>query len=128
MADRPDGAAIERVEHVERAMSDHFNDRRFHPHLVLHEVEAWVFAAREQLGWLFADEDLTSRLKADVAAAHGPEGINDHPDTAPSKRLARYCASYVKTQDGPLAIADLGIERLRRECPHLASWLRLLER
>ena len=104
-----------------------FGDRRFLPHLVLHEVEAWVFAAREQLGWLLADENLTARLKVDVAAAGGPEGVNDHPETAPSKRLARYCAGYVKTQDGPLAIADLGVERLRRECPHLDSWLGRLE-
>ena len=127
MTTRPEGSAIERVEHVEQALATHFGDRRFLPHLVLHEVEAWVFAAREQLGWLFADEGLTAKLKADVTAANGPEGINDHPDTAPSKRLARYCTAYVKTQDGPLAVADLGVERLRRECPHLDSWLRRLE-
>ena len=127
MATRPDGSALDRVEHVEHAMIEYFRDPRFLPHLVLHEAETWVFAAGEQLGQLFADEDLAARLKADVAAANGPEGINDHPETAPSKRLARYYAGYVKTQDGPLAVADLGVERLRRQCPHLDSWLRRLE-
>lgn len=127
MATRPEGTALERVKHVEQAMADHFRDERFLPHLVLHEAETWVFAAREQLGWLFADEGLTAKLQADVVASDGPEGINDHPDTAPSKRLARYCVSYVKTQDGPLAIADLGIDRLRQECPHFEAWLRRLE-
>jgi hypothetical protein len=126
MATRPNGSASERVTHVERAMADHFDDRRLLPHLVLHEIEAWVFAASEQLGWLF-DEGVAAKLHADVAAAGGPEDINDHPDTAPSKRLARYCAGYVKTTDGPIAISELGIERLRQQCPHMNSWLRRLE-
>lgn len=127
MTSRPNGSARERVEHVEQALVEYFNDPRFLPHLVLHELEAWVFAAREQLGWLFDDEAVTATLQADVMSAGGPEGINDHPETAPSKRLARYCAGYTKTTDGPLAIADLGVERLRRQCPHLDSWLRRLE-
>jgi hypothetical protein len=127
MCTRPAGSAIDRVEHVEKALAEHFGDPRFHPHLVLHEIETWVFAARDQLGQLFADEGITARLQADVSAAGGPEGINDHPETAPSKRLARYCADYVKTMDGPLAVAELGVVRLRLECPHLDSWLRRLE-
>lgn len=127
MASRPNGSALERVEHVEQALAKHFDDPRFLPHLVLHELETWVFAASEQLGWLFADETLTATLQNDVVSAGGPEGINDHPETAPSKRLARYCAGYTKTTDGPLAIADLGVERLRGQCPHLDSWLRRLE-
>jgi hypothetical protein len=113
--------------HVEQALTKHFDDGRFVPHLVLHEIETWAFAASEQLGWLFDDDGVSARLRTDVAAAGGPEGINDHPDTAPSKRLARYCAGYVKTQDGPLAVADLGVEQLRGQCPHLDAWLRRLE-
>lgn len=127
MVNRPNGSALERVEHVEQALAEYFNESRFLPHLVLHELEAWVFAASDQLGWLFTDESLTARLRADVASAGGPEGINDSPATAPSKRLAHYCPGYVKTSDGPLAIADLGVERLRLQCPHLDSWLRRLE-
>jgi len=127
MASRPNGSAIERVTHVEQALFEHFGDSRFLPHLVLHEIETWVFAASVQLGWLFADEALASKLQSDVAAAGGPEGINDNPETAPSKRLARYCDRYIKTQDGPLAVADLGVARLRQTCPHLDSWLHRLE-
>lgn len=85
-----------------------------------------MFAAREQLGWLLGS-GIAARMDADVAAAGGPEGVNDDPATAPSKRLARYCSGYIKTQDGPLAIADLGVEGLRRQCPHLNDWLRRLE-
>ena len=126
MDSRPNGSATERVEHVERAIAAHFEDQRLLPHLVLHEIEAWVFAASAQLGLLFGEE-IAAKLVADVAATGGPEEVNDHPDTAPSKRLAHYCAGYVKTQDGPIAIAELGVGRLRSQCPHLDSWLRRLE-
>jgi hypothetical protein len=126
MASRPSGSPLARVLHVERSLSAHFNDSRLLANLVLHETEAWVFAAREQLGWLLGGA-IAARMDADVAAAGGPEGVNDDPATAPSKRLARYCSGYIKTQDGPLAIADLGVEGLRRQCPHLNDWLRRLE-
>lgn len=71
-------------------------DPRFVPLLVLHETEAWVFAAASQLadwrGW----PDLADLLQRDVEKAGGPELVNDGADTAPSKRLARHCKDYVK--------------------------------
>ncbi|MBU3063086.1 DUF4276 family protein [Nocardia sp. NEAU-G5] len=74
-------------------------DRRFLPHLVLHEPEAWVFAAHAELGELY------------------------DPATAPSKRLLRYQPGYVKVTDGPLAVAELGIDAIRAQCPHTDAWL-----
>ncbi|MEU3621427.1 hypothetical protein BS329_26210 [Amycolatopsis coloradensis] len=123
MGNRPSSSVYERVEHVEKALVSAISDTRFVPHLILHELETWVFAAAEQLGWLFSGSGLTERLLKDVEGAGGPELVNDGPNTAPSKRLARYCASYSKTNDGPLAIADLGIEGLAAQCPHFAAWL-----
>jgi uncharacterized protein DUF4276 len=64
-----------------------------------------------------------NRLFQDVKAAGGPELVNDGPETAPSKRLLRYWPTYVKTMDGPLAIAELGVAKLRAQCPHLDAWL-----
>jgi len=127
METRPASDPYQRVAHVEHAMSEAIADPRFVPHLILHELETWVFAAAEQLGWLLPDPGLVRRLQADVRDAGGPELVNDHPSTAPSKRLASYCATYSKTNDGPLAIADLGIESLRSQCPHFDKWIDLLE-
>lgn len=127
MADRPTGDAMARVDHVERALADAIMDRRFRPHLVLHEIEAWVFAAASELGACFDDDQLAGRLISDAHAAGGPELVNDDPRTAPSKRLLRYYPRYVKTLDGPLAIAELGVAALRAKCPHLNSWLASLE-
>src|ERR1041384_6419092 len=52
MADRPNGSPFERVTYVESAITGYFADKRLIPHLVLHETETWVFAARHQLGEL----------------------------------------------------------------------------
>lgn len=123
MTDRPSGTPYERVSHVEGALSDAIGDPRFRPHLVMHEFEAWVFAAGDQLADLRADDRLRQRLQHDVATAGGPELINESPATAPSKRLQSYCPDYSKVVDGPLAVADLGIAELRARCRHLDSWL-----
>ena len=85
-----------------------------------------MFAAADEVGQ-FLGPELTERLRADVRAAGGPELVNDGPTTAPSKRLLDYCPGYVKTVDGPLAIQDLGLVRLRAECSHLDAWLRTFE-
>jgi len=126
MGTRPPGDPYGRVRHVENALAAEIGDGRFRPNLVLHELEAWVFAAPDQLGELLGNA-LATRVRQDARAAGGPELVNDSPLTAPSKRLLSYCEEYVKTQDGPLAISALGVEALREQCPHFDAWLRDLE-
>ncbi|WP_378738718.1 DUF4276 family protein [Nocardia brasiliensis] len=122
MADIPAGLTpLDRVIHVEHSLAAAAADSRFVPHLILHELESWVFAAAEQVGCLLPG--LTEQLVKDVRVAGGPELVNDGPDTSPSKRILHYCPQYSKTNDGPLAIADLGVEELRNQCPHFNSWL-----
>jgi hypothetical protein len=127
MDTRPIGTPYERVGHVEEEVHTAIANQRFLPHLVLHELETWVFAAADQLGSFRAEPDLAKQLKSDVAEAGGPELVNEDPSTAPSKRLAAYCRGYTKTFDGPLAIAELGINRLRAQCPHFDQWLNKLD-
>ena len=121
MSDRPNSDAPTRAAHVEQALRAAIGDSRFRPHLVLHEIEAWVFAAATELGECFGDGQLAERLIHDVKVAGGPELVNDGMETAPSKRLLRYWPTYVKTMDGP--IAELGVSKLRAQCPHLDAWL-----
>ncbi|UJW34276.1 DUF4276 family protein [Saccharothrix sp. AJ9571] len=123
MADRPTGSAADRVRHVERALAARIGDHRFIPNLILQETETWVFAAGDELAELRGTPELAERLRADTAAAGGAELVNDSPETAPSKRLIAYCGGYAKVVEGPLAIEDLGLERLTQRCPHFAQWL-----
>jgi hypothetical protein len=44
MADRPHGSPYARIQHVESALVKAIDDKRFVPNLILHEIEAWVFA------------------------------------------------------------------------------------
>jgi Domain of unknown function (DUF4276) len=123
MSTRPPGTAYERVAHVEAEIAKVISSRRFIPNLVLHEVEAWVFAAANELGTRLNDQELAMELRRQVAQAGNPELINDGPTTAPSKRLIAAYPGYIKTQDGPDAISDLGVEALRAACPHVDQWL-----
>jgi hypothetical protein len=129
MADRPRGSdARARVEWVEAAVAAEIGSSRFLPHLSLHETEAWVFAAADQLAALYpADTGLADFARAIAKQAGGPELINDAPATAPSKRLSQRIPFYRKTTDGPLAVADLGLPALRDACPHLHAWLAAVE-
>lgn len=129
MADRPSGSPQKRVSHVEVAWSRVVGDRRFVPHLVLHEFEAWVYADPTRLEpWIFDDDPTVVTEIAKVAAAHAsPEDIDEGFETAPSKRLIRVFAAYQKTLHGPLAVSAVGLERVRTACAHFDRWLGRLE-
>ncbi|MGN9782530.1 DUF4276 family protein [Nonomuraea sp. ZG12] len=122
MTTRPPGSPYDRVAHVERAMGQAIGDPRFLPHLVLHEIEAWVILGHEALGELTGDAALSHAAQAIVTDAQGAELVNDGADTAPSKRLLRLYPRYRKTSDGPLVIAEIGIDAIRKGCPHADAW------
>ncbi|MET8157760.1 DUF4276 family protein [Sphaerisporangium sp. NPDC005289] len=122
MATRPPGSPYDRVCYVERAMTEAVGDHRFVPHLVLHEIEAWVLLGHEALGELTGDAALANAAKAIVIDAQGAELVNDGAATAPSKRLLRLYPRYRKTSDGPLVIAEIGIDAIRNACPHADAW------
>ncbi|MFJ2416184.1 MULTISPECIES: DUF4276 family protein [Streptomyces] len=123
MADRPSAAARQKAEHVEKRMAEHIGNPRFIPYLVLHETEAWVFAAAEQLAYWTDDPALAQKVRNMAAAAGGPEEVNEKPETAPSKRLLKLHPEYIKTFHGPAAVTDLGLAGLRAACPHFSAWI-----
>ena len=66
-------------------------------------------------------------LEGIVRLESGPELVNDGVDTAPSKRILNAYPQYAKTIDGPLVIAEAGLDAIRSTCPHADDWLRELE-
>jgi hypothetical protein len=127
MADRPPGAPHDRVRHVEAALAKVIDGTRFVPHLVLHETEAWVLADCRRLGEVMGDPGPAAVLERVVRLESGPELVNDGVDTAPSKRIMNAYPQYAKTIDGPLVIAEVGLDSIRSACPHADDWLRELE-
>lgn len=127
MADRPHGSPHERVSHVESALAKSVGDIRFVPHLVLHETETWVLADCRRLGEVMGEPGPAAELQRIVHLESGPELVNDGVDTAPSKRIINAYPQYAKTIDGPLVIAEAGLDAIRNICPHADDWLRELE-
>lgn len=85
----------------------------------LHEFEALLFSDVDVLARILrcSPSDFISEFYPN------PEDINDHPCTAPSKRIARACPFYQKTLHGPLVALDIGLSRMLECCPHFASWV-----
>ncbi|HEY4245129.1 MAG TPA: DUF4276 family protein [Kofleriaceae bacterium] len=119
---RPTGSALARVTHVEQAISNECEDRRFRPYLMLHEFEAMLFTDIEKWGHRFAPDAIAELQKG--CAGLSPEAINETPSGAPSKRLeASLGSKYDKLAFGPAAIADIGLDTIREACPHFGDWL-----
>lgn len=105
----------------------------FVPHLQLHEFEAMVLVD------LLADEAELTRLPysspssttlgalRDHVRKVRPERVNDHPESAPSKRILQLVPEYKKASDGPIVVERIGLTRVRAACPHLHQWLLALE-
>ena len=70
---------------------------------------------------------MVSRLSAAAQAYATPEDINDSPHTAPSKRLLAAMPGYQKPFHGPLIACEIGLDAMRRACPHFHAWLQKLE-
>jgi hypothetical protein len=129
MATRPQGTPIARVEHVEKAMHEHFGSLpNLVPYLSLHEFEALLFADTSQLPRSLV-EPATEQKLAEVRNQHlTPEDINERPGYAPSERILEIFPGYRKTLHGPPTVKRIGLERLRAECQHFNSWLARLEK
>jgi Domain of unknown function (DUF4276) len=119
--------ARQRVKHVEDAMSDAIGNQNFLPHLVLHEIEALLYADPAAVEAHFNDPAVRRLMLADLAECFEPELVNDGPNTAPSKRIIKHRPGYVKSSDGPAILADIGLPSIRRACPHFHEWLLRVE-
>ena len=62
-----------------------------------------------------------------VSDSGGSEYINSGRDTAPSKRILKWCPSYKKTIDGIAIAKKIGIPTMRNACPLFNEWLNALE-
>jgi hypothetical protein len=84
------------------------------------------YAFHEQLGSLFGTE-LAATLRADIAASGGSEEINDHPETAPSKRLARTALATGRRRMGRLpsltSASIVCVRSVRTLIPGFAAWV-----
>jgi hypothetical protein len=124
-------------EEIHRAISaemgTRFDPKFFIPYIQLHEFEALAFADVAELTSVVqpisrvSAESLTEHFKSILEEATHPEAINDSYDTCPSRRISSIVPAYRKRVHGPIVTNRIGLEALRAECDHFASWLTKLE-
>ena len=119
--------AFERVASMEAIWAADIGNQRFLPYLALHEFEAMLFTAPAEIATSFGQPGLQSSLQNIRASFNTPEEINDHEETAPSKRLGKLFPGYNKPFYGELIAERIGVDRIRNECVHFAAWLAKLE-
>jgi hypothetical protein len=129
MKSRPEhGTPLQRVTHVEAAIAKNFNSPpNFEPFLALHEFEAWLFSSMTELPRALTESRKQKEFQAIRASVATPEEINERPEFAPSKRIADLFPAYKKTLHGPTIAARIGLDQIRKECPHLNDWMNTLE-
>ena len=98
------------------------------PYVQQYEFEALLFsqvsAFRDVFGLYQGTLDQLLAIRQQFA---NPEEINDHPDTAPSKRILRVVTNYIKVAHGPAVAQAIGLPAIRAQCPRFNQWLAHLE-
>lgn len=123
---------LEKSRAMEQAWKDELGDHRFLPNLLLHEYEALILSRPKSLlaGYPGAKAAI-QELEQEIWGFQTPEDINDNILTAPSKRIMRifekHHLHYDKVTGGALAILELGLETVRRQCAKFDEWVKKLE-
>ena len=101
------------------------------PYIQVHEYEALLLVNPEVIHNAFADHypiNTLNRLKHNIGSSL-PEEINQGQHTAPSKRIIQHYPEYGDSKSvwGSLIAQEIGIEAMRKTCPHFNEWLSKLE-
>ncbi len=101
--------------------------RRFIPFILMHEFEALLFSDCGRFARAIQRADLEPEFQAIRAEFGSPEEINDSTTTHPSQRIICLFPEYQKPLHGNIAVLEIGLERIRAECPQFGAWLERLE-
>ena len=106
--------------------------RRIIPYVQRFEFEGLLFSNVDAFGVIGASAESLQALRSIRAQFPTPEDINDHLETAPSKRIAEVMLKYgtrgySKVAHGPLIAEETGVDVILRECPRFYDWVRRLE-
>ena len=93
-----------------------------------HEFEGLLFSDVTAFGAsIGASNQSITQLQETRLAFLTPEDINDNKETAPSKRIAKAISKYQKPLDGPLVAMQIGLDKIRAQCPRFNDWVTRLE-
>ena len=103
--------------------------RRFIPYVQLHEFEALLFSDPASFAVVINRPHLRDEFEKINSKFATPEHINDSPHTAPSKQVIGLFPGYERQKPllAVLAALEIGLPKIRQECPLFNDWLTKLE-
>ena len=119
------GEAI--MEDIYGELAEDFDRSRFIPYVMMHEFEGLLFSDPPRFARGIGMPDLADPFKQIRDQFATPEEINDSSQTAPSSRIRILAPGYDKPLMGTLAVIEIGLEAIRRECPIFHAWIGRLE-
>ena len=123
---------LQRGPHVQAALLEDLaaasaSSNRFEPFVLMHEFEALLFSDCVGFATGIGHPGKATDFQAVRNLFSSPEEINDSPLSAPSKRVEDIIPGYQKPLLGNLAAIEIGLARIRQECPHFDDWIGRLE-
>ena len=92
----------------------------------MHEFEALLFSDCAAFAHEIGRPDLEPAFQQIRDEFESPEDINDSAVSSPSKRVERLAPGYEKPLLGILAVLEIGLDRIRAQCPHFDHWIESL--
>ncbi len=118
---------VQRVNFLEKAITENINSERFIPYIQLHEFEGLLFSDTKGFDYLDKiDNNGREKLHKIVNEYPNPELLNDGLQTAPSKRLMDLIPAYDKTVDGPIIAMENTLATTMEKCPRFKNWIETL--
>lgn len=100
------------------------------PYIQQYEFETLLFADEDYYESYFSDSKAKTEISNIVSSCGGVEHINNSPETAPSKRIIKLFNNYAETYDkvfhGPGIANDIGLSKIKSQCPRFNDWLEKL--
>jgi len=112
-------------DEIAKAFAGYNTENRFIPYIEMHEFEALLFSDVHILAEITEIE--VTEFEKILKDFTNPEEINDDPNNAPSKRIQALKNGYRKVAMGKAVSEAIGIQAIRRQCPHFNKWLTKLE-
>ena len=101
--------------------------RRFIPYVQMYEFEGLLFSEPNSFASAIGRSDLSDAFAKIRSGFRSPEEINDSSTTAPSKRIAELFSGFEKPIHGTFGAIEIGLEKIRQECPLFSGWLATIE-
>lgn len=117
-------------ENLEQILLDKLNSYKdkFIPYIQKYEFEALLFSDLEILASSLGKVEKTNELKKLIKEFSSPENINGNRDTCPSRRIQKIFPLYDKVFYGETISKNIGLTKIRQECPRFNSWIEKIEK